>query len=96
MITEQSIVKMAEGLAVADLGGEAVILDSNTGRYYGLNEVGLRIFQITSEPRVVYELVAELLGEFDVQEDKLRSDVITFLDSMVDRRLVEVEDKATA
>lgn len=90
MVTEHSTVVVADGLTAADLGGEAVVLDASTGRYFGLNEVGLRIFELTREPRSVQAIVQALLEEFEVEEEQLRSDVLGFLQTMEQRQLVNV------
>ena len=39
MITEDVIIAAAKGIETADLEGEAVLLDINTGLYYGLSRV---------------------------------------------------------
>jgi len=96
MITEHSTVVVADGLTAADLGGEAVVLDATTGRYFGLNTVGLRIFELSREPREVREIVQTLLEEFDVTEEQLRGDVLGFLRAMEKRELVRVEGAPAA
>src|SRR5690606_10189215 len=40
MISEDTVVSVANGLSVAELDGEAVVLSSHTSTYFGLNEVG--------------------------------------------------------
>ncbi len=92
MITEQSTVVAAPGLTAADLGGEAVVLDPNSGRYYGLNELGARIFDLARKPRAVGHIKEVLLQEYDVAESKLKDDLLAFLHDMEQRRLIEVRD----
>jgi hypothetical protein len=90
MLSDDTAIRVAEGLTAADLGTEAVLLDARSGSYFGLNEVGLRIFQIAQNEPTVGEVIDTLLDEFDVSEEALRLDVDTFLQSMIERNLIEV------
>lgn len=96
MLTEQSTVVVAQGLTAADLGGEAVVLDPNSGRYYGLNELGARIFELARKPRSVERIIATLLQEYNVEAEKLKGDLLAFLQEMEQRQLIEVTDDTPA
>ena len=96
MITEQSTIAVVPGLTAADLGGEAVVLDPNSGRYYGLNELGARIFDLTRKPRSVERIMEALLQEYDVEAEKLKEDLLAFLHEMEQRQLIEVTDGAAS
>lgn len=79
----------SDAVATADLGGESVLLDPVSGRYFGLNEVGTRIFELLGEPRSVSSIVDVLVQEYEVSEDQLRRDVEQFVSEMMSRGLVE-------
>lgn len=96
MITMHTTVVIAPGLAAAELGGEAVVLDANTGKYYGLNELGARIFDLIRQPAAVRDVVQALLQEYEVTADRLEQDVLAFLHAMEARELVEVVHEASA
>lgn len=96
MVTEHSTVVVKHGLTAADLGGEAVVLDPHTGRYYGLNELGARIFELSQKPRSVDRIVTALLQEYDVAAAQLKADVVTFLREMETRELIEITDDTPA
>lgn len=89
MITEDVIIAAAKGIETADLEGEAVLLDINTGLYYGLSSVGARIMTMLKEPVRVSSIVETLLQEYDVDVHQLRSDIIGFLLEMEDRKLIQ-------
>jgi hypothetical protein len=96
MVTEQSTVVVTPGLTAADLGGEAVVLDHNTGRDYGLNELGARIFELARKPRSVERIMQALLQEYEVEADKLRVDLLAFLHEMEQRNLIKATDDTPA
>ena len=90
MILEHDIVEANSNLMMADLEGEAVLLDVESGRYFGLNEVGTSIWALIGEPKSVSKIVETLKEEYQVSEQKLMEDVMTFLESMEARQLVYV------
>lgn len=90
MITMQSTVTVVPGLTAAHLGDEAVLLDANSGRYYGLNELGARIFDLVRTPIQVSQVKSKLLEEYKVEEAELEADLLAFLRDMAQRNLIEV------
>lgn len=92
MITVQSTVIVAPGLTAAHLGDEAVLLDANSGRYYGLNELGARIFELAKSATSVEAIRDALLQEYKVEADRLEADLVAFLQEMEDRELIHVTD----
>jgi len=95
-IDPKATVVASPELTSADLGGEAVLLDANTGRYFGLNAVGLRIFELAQEPRTVASIHEALLAEYDVTEDVLWRDLNGFLQTLLERDLVRIESSDVA
>ena len=73
-----------------ELAGEAVLLDLKSQRYFGLDPVGTRIWQLLDEQRRTDSILATMLEEFDVEEAKLREDLDAFLDQLKDAGLIEL------
>jgi hypothetical protein len=95
-LTEHSIVMAAERQVSSDLGGEVAILDLDAGMYYGLDDVGSRIWDLVHEPRSVGEVQTVILKEYDVDPASGRRDVLTLLQELADKGLVEVKDETPA
>jgi sulfur transfer complex TusBCD TusB component (DsrH family) len=70
------------------LGSEAVILGMRDGVYYGLDEVGARVWSLLEAPRPVSELVSALVNEFEVAPDRCTADVLALLEDLLARGLV--------
>ena len=96
MITVDAIIAAAKGIETADLDGEAVLLDINTGLYYGLSSVGARIMAMLTEPTRISSVVEQLQTEYDVEGDRLRSDILQFLGDMEDRKLIQTRNGEVA
>ncbi len=95
-IGERSVVVAAEGQVSSDLGGEVVILDLEAGVYYGLDEVGARIWSLIQEPRSVDEVRDILLEEYEVEPERCQHDLIALLQRLAEEGLVKVEDEKSA
>ena len=56
----------------SELDNEAVILHLQSGTYYGLNQVGARIWDMLRQPRKVTEILAAILDSYEVDSDRAR------------------------
>lgn len=90
-ITIASTVRAAREQVSAKLGDEAVILGLERGQYYGVNDVGSRIWSLIQEPRSVRDVCNALMAEFDVDAERCERDVIRLLSQMASEGLVDVE-----
>ena len=72
-----------------DLGGEAVILSLKTGKYYGLNTLGARIWELLQTPRSTAAIEEAILSEFDVEADECSTEVRSFIDLLKSEGLIE-------
>jgi len=93
MINQNTTIVAAEDLSVAYLDDEAVLLDVQSGNYFGLNNVGVRIMDLIGEPRLVREICETLSQEYDVDPDQLKRDVLVFLEGLVAHQLIQIKDK---
>lgn len=70
------------------VGDELVLLDINSGMYYGLNEVGARVWQLLSEGLDVTALVDVLADEYEASHDTLEADVKKLLEDLGAKGLI--------
>ena len=68
--------------------GESVLLGIETKMYYSLNEVGSRIWQLTSYGKCIGEIVDQLQQEYDVASDHAEQSVIELAENMLSEKLV--------
>jgi hypothetical protein len=74
------------------LAGEAVILSLQSGQYFGLNEVGARIWNLIQEPKTVGAVLESVLQEYEVEPDRLERDLFALLEKMAINELIEVKN----
>ena len=87
-------VKSAGGQMAADVGGELAILSLKTGTYYGLNEVGTRIWNLLDQPRTVREIRDYILAEYAVDASRCERDLVVLLADLARHHLVEFNHAA--
>ena len=73
-----------------ELQGEGVLLQLDTGEYFGLDEVAERMWTVMMEHGDLTVVEARLLEEFDVDPDVLSADLGHLVDELVERQLVDV------
>jgi hypothetical protein len=77
-----------ESVLSREVGGETVILDTVGGTYYGLDEVGTRIWDLVRDGRSVEAVETVLLDEYEVEPDDLHRDLERLLDELLDQGLL--------
>ena len=70
------------------VGEETVLLDLESGMYFGLDSVGKLIWQAVSDGKSLAEAVDSIVAEYDVDEEQAQSDVIEFAGKLVERGLL--------
>ena len=76
-----------------ELDGEAVLLDLEGEMYFGLDEVGTRLWQALSDSGTVEAALESVLEEFHVSREVLERDVAALLEELVSRGLIEPAPK---
>ncbi len=84
-----SRVRIPDDVLVSELDGESVLLNLRSESYFGLDEMGTRIWKLLKSESIqrVYDA---LLADYDVDPEMLRVDLSELLDNLVQQGLVEV------
>lgn len=91
VVDKSSTVVVTENQTSTEVGGERVILDLDRGVYYGLNEVGARIWAMMESPTTVNNIIDTIVEEYgDVSRDQCRDDVFQLLGELEERKLIKV------
>ena len=81
---------ISEEVLSQEVNGETVLLDLEGESYFGLNEVGTRIWQLLQSEHSVAGMVDTLSGEYDVSREQLESDVSDLLRKLTEAGLVSL------
>jgi hypothetical protein len=83
-------VKVPDQVLISGLQGESVILNLNSERYFGLDDVGTRFLTVLTSANSIQSAYETLLNEYDVEGETLRQDLISIIEQLVDQGLVEI------
>jgi hypothetical protein len=70
------------------VGDEMVLLDLESGMYFGLDGVGKRIWEAIGEGLTLGEIAAIIVSEYEVEVNQAQADVIEFVGDLVERGLL--------
>ena len=90
-LTLSSAIERNNEILATAIDGEFVMMSIDTGKYYGLNSVGSRIWELIAQPTSVESVCKTLLGEFSVEKQKCEKEVLDILQQMFQKNLVVVK-----
>jgi hypothetical protein len=89
-ITLDTVVSVSPNQVSAVLDGEIVVLNHQSGMYYGLNDVGSDIMDFIQSPQPVHKVRDRIFEQYEVDYEQCGQDVVALLTDMVDKGLVEI------
>ena len=92
VITSTKRVVIQPDVLVNVIDGEAVLLNLKSECYFGLDEVGLRMWQVLTELDSVKAAYEALLAEYDVEPEELQHDLEELIEQLVEHGLVGTTD----
>ncbi len=70
--------------------GEAVLLNVQSGQYFGLDTVGTRMWEVFTSATSLRAACDVLAGEYEVERQRLETDVCQLVDKLTHLGLLEV------
>jgi hypothetical protein len=75
---------------VQELAGESVLLDLNSEQYFGLDDVGTRMWKALTTNPTVQAACETLLSDYEVDAEQLRCDLEGLVNRLVEHGLLEL------
>jgi hypothetical protein len=91
MITFSDRAVIPSDVLIRFLDQESVLLNLETERYFGLDAVGTRMWQLVTAAATVEAALAQLVEEYDASPETLRTDVTNLLQHLLDNGLIELQ-----
>jgi hypothetical protein len=79
-----------------ELSGETVLLNLESGVYYGLDAVGTHVWQLLLQGRTIADICDTLIDDYDVAPDVLRDDVVRLVGELRERGIVTPREPVQA
>jgi len=71
------------------LDDELVMMDIEQGKYFSLNPVATRIWELLDNPMTLLDICMVLTYEYEVKEERCRQETREYLEEMVRMNLIE-------
>ena len=91
-VSFSSRIKIPEAVLISRLQEESVILNLDSERYFGLDDVGTKFLNALTNSDSIEAAYQLLLDEYDVERDVLRTDLTVLVDHLLAQGLVEIAE----
>ena len=91
MIDIETRVSIPSDVLFHELDGEAVLLNLQTGKYFGLDPTGTRIWHFLVEYGSLSMAYNGMLDEYEVDEERLRADLLALVDQLAAHGLIRLD-----
>ena len=81
-------VAVRDGVMFNRVGEEVVLLDLDSGTYYGLDAVGARLWDLITGTATIGEAIEMMLGEYEVEAEVLERDVMRLVAELEEKGLI--------
>ena len=88
MATLAHQVRPADGVLFRKVEGEAVLLHLDGGIYFGLDPVGVRVWELYGECEDLRGVLQRMSDEYDAPRDDLQRDLLALTAELIAERLV--------
>jgi len=90
MLTLDATLRIPAHVLFTTVDQDAVLLNTLTNKYYTLNEVGARFWNLHTEGKTLREAYQALLEEFEVESPQLEQDLLELVEHLHENNLVEI------
>jgi hypothetical protein len=91
MITLDTHISIPETVYTQEVGEETILLDTQGGRYFSLDPVGTRIWQLLRQHGALRPVYETILAEYDVTPERLEADLLGLVEKMTDKGLAKID-----
>lgn len=90
-IKSQNRIILNQELLQSEIDGETIMMSIDNGKYYGLNTVASRIWELLKSEPLFSEILDTLTAEYNVEREKCASDTQEFLNHLIENKLIKIE-----
>lgn len=89
-VTLAGRVERSGEVLVQEVGGEAVLLDMTSERYFGLDPIGARVWALLGEHDELQHVFDHLCSEYEAEPERIRTDLLALLNQLSAARLIRI------
>lgn len=89
LISLDASVRIPDTVLFQELAGETVLLNLETGTYFGLDPMGTRIWRLLQARRALKTVHDALLDEYEIDAQQLEADLLRFVRDLARHDLID-------
>ena len=89
-ISPAARIRVSPDILISEVGGESVLLNLKNERYFGLDDIGTRMWKVLIASDSIHAAYETLLAEYDVEANRLQQDLDELIQKLLEQGLVEV------
>ena len=86
-------VTVPDDILISNLEDESVILNLNSERYFGLDNVGTHMLSVLNKSDSIEAAYQSLAAEYNVDRQVLRDDLIVLVENLLAQGLINIEHR---
>lgn len=83
-------ISIPESIYTQEVGEETILLDTKGGKYFGLNPIGTRMWQLLRQHGALRPVYETMLAEYEVAPERLESDILALATKMAEKGLLNL------
>jgi len=90
MIDASTRINVGDNALIQKVSDEMVILDSQSGQYYTLNDMATEMLEQLRQNKTVNEVVMSICNEYEVEYDEVHTDLNDMINILVQKELISL------
>ena len=83
--------RRSDNVLQSNLGEKSVMMDLDSGLYFGLNDVASRIWKLLEQPQTGAQLVERLVADYEIDRTACERKVLAFADELISKQLASID-----
>jgi hypothetical protein len=92
-LTPDSLVHRDPEVIAAEADLDLVMVSISTGYYYGISDVAREIWGKLERPKMISDLVDELVATYNVDRRSCEAQTLEFLDELLKEQLIQLQNE---
>ena len=73
----------------ANIDNETILMSLTNGEYYGINNIGSKIWELLENSMSIGELIENLTTIYDITKEQCETDIVCFLTDMQEKEIIK-------
>ena len=88
-----TVVRRSDDVNAAHVGEEMVMMRLESDYYYGMDDIGRRVWELLEAPMSATDLSEKLMKEYKVSQEECEADLLEFLTKLQEEGIVRVVER---